>query len=66
MQDRVEHFATKRLSIYSKLCEKKIENFCDLAEEEAESESLCYKVMNNLSHKVIGRLETLMSDHTAK
>lgn len=40
-------------------CEKKLENFADLAEDKAESTA--YKVIDNLADKVIGRVETLMT-----
>ena len=43
-------------------CEKKLENFADLAEDKAETTAL--KVMESLSDKVIGRVQTLMTEHT--
>ena len=64
MQTNIQDFCVKRYAILTDKCEKKLENFADLAEDKAESTA--YKVIDNLADKVIGRVETLMTQHTTQ
>ena len=57
MQNNIEDFCLKRYSILIDHCDKKMENFADLAEDKAESTA--YKVIENLADRVVGRVETL-------